>query len=88
MALVDQKLNTDLEQDDALLPKPALPPRIAAQQVQRSNQPPYVPNQNVLTVLVKNKRQITSLTAGTSVFCVRIVSFHLFDFFSFNKIRL
>lgn len=60
------QLNTDLDQDDALLPsKPALPPRITTQ-VQRS--PPLVPphsNQNVFRVLVKNRRQITSLTAGS-----------------------
>lgn len=57
-----QKQNSDLgQQEDALIPSPDLPPRVAMT-VQRS--PPHVSNQNIFAVLVKNKRQITSLTAG------------------------
>lgn len=52
------------EQEDALISKPDLPPRVAAS-VQRS--PPHVSNQNIFAVLVKNKRQITSLTAGMRI---------------------
>lgn len=53
--------NNDTSQpEDALIPE--LPPRITTE-VQRSP-PPYVTNQNLFSVLVKNKRQITSLTAG------------------------
>lgn len=59
-----QKQNSDLgQQEDALIPSPDLPPRVAAMTVQRSP-PPHVSNQNIFAVLVKNKRQITSLTAG------------------------
>lgn len=61
----EQQMNHDdlgQQQDDALLPRPELPPRMA-DTVQRSP-PPYVTNQNPLRVLLKNKRQITSLTAG------------------------
>lgn len=61
----EQQINIDdmgHQQDDALLPRPELPPRMTAT-VQRSP-PPYVSNQNVFRVLMKNKRQITSLTAG------------------------
>lgn len=60
-----QQINIDdlgQQQDDALLPRPELPPRMTAT-VQRSP-PPYISNQNVFRVLMKNKRQITSLTAG------------------------
>lgn len=56
------------EQDDALLPRPELPPRMTAT-VQRSSRP-YVSNQNIFTVLMKNIRQITSLTAGLCVVVV------------------
>lgn len=53
--------NNDTSQpEDALIPE--LPPRITTE-VQRST-PPYVANQNLFNVLVKNRRQITSLTAG------------------------
>lgn len=50
------------QQEDALIPPPDLPPR-GATTVQRS--PPHVSNQNIFAVLLKNKRQITSLAAGT-----------------------
>lgn len=50
------------QQGDALIPRPELPPRLTAS-VQRSP-PPYVSNQNIFAVLLRNKRQITSLTAG------------------------
>lgn len=64
----EQQMNNDdlgQHQDDALLPRPELPPRMTAT-VQRSS-PPYVSNQNLFRVLLKNKRQITSLTAGLCV---------------------
>lgn len=51
--------------EDALIPKPELPPRVSIDTVQRSS-PPYVSNQNIFAVLLKNKRQITSLTAGNT----------------------
>lgn len=53
------------QQEDALIPKPELPPRVSIDTVQRSP-PPYVSNQNIFAVLLKNKRQITSLTAGNT----------------------
>lgn len=62
LSLEQKHQSKDLsDQEDALILRPELPPR-AATIVQRS--PPHVPNQNVFAVLVKNKRQITSLTAG------------------------
>lgn len=54
--------DTDLQQNDALLQSPALPPRNVL-----GNQPnvgPYVENQNIFRVLLKNRRQISSLTGG------------------------
>lgn len=65
------QVNNDLgQQGDALIPRPELPPRLTAS-VQRSP-PPYVSNQNIFAVLLRNKRQITSLTAGlyTDFSCV------------------
>lgn len=59
-----QQNQNDLgQQEDALLPSPDLPPRLSTT-VQRSP-PPHVSNQNIFAVLLKNKRQITSLSAGT-----------------------
>lgn len=58
----EDERNTDLDQNDILLQSPALPPRNVT--VQRSSAPPYVHNQNIFAVLLKNRRQITSLTAG------------------------
>lgn len=62
----DQKQNSDLgHQEDALISRPELPPRMTAT-VQRSPPiPPHLSNENVFAVLLKNKRQITSLTAGS-----------------------
>lgn len=55
--------NNDLgQQDDALIPRPELPPRLTTT-VQRSP-PKHLSNQNIFEVLLRNKRQITSLTAG------------------------
>lgn len=74
----EQQINIDdlgQQQDDALLPRPELPPRMTAT-VQRSP-PPYVSNQNVFRVVMKNKRQITSLTAGLCSFflwCLAVVA--------------
>lgn len=64
MSFEHQQNENDLaKQEDSLLPSPELPPRLATTTVQRS--PPHVSNQNIFAVLLKNKRQITSLTAGT-----------------------
>lgn len=60
---LNQNNEIDEQQEDALLTKPDLPPRLV-NEVQRSP-PPHVSNQNVFAVLWKNRRQITSLTAGT-----------------------
>lgn len=58
--------NNDLaQQNDALISTPELPPRLTTS-VQRSS-PPYVSNQNIFAVLLRNKRQITSLTAGSYI---------------------
>ncbi|XP_031638404.1 uncharacterized protein LOC116350669 [Contarinia nasturtii] len=68
----EQKPNeNDLgHQEDALIPTPDLPPRLTTS-VQRSHptplSPPHVPNRNIFAVVLKNKRQITSLTAGLIV---------------------
>lgn len=60
----ENKPNDDLgQQADALIPRPELPPRLTTT-VQRSP-PPHVSNQNIFAVLLRNKRQITSLTAGS-----------------------
>lgn len=55
--------DTDLQQrhDEALLQSPELPPRNASGGHANA---PYVDNQNVFRVLLKNRRQISSLTAG------------------------
>lgn len=60
--------NLEEEQTEQLVeqPRPQLPPRIANVQ---SSPAPYVPNQNIFAVLLKNARQISSLTAGE---CVRV----------------
>lgn len=60
--------NDTSQPEDALIPE--LPPRISTE-VQRSP-PPYVTNQNLFSVLVKNKRQITSLTAGINIHTTHI----------------
>lgn len=56
---------TDLQQhqqhSEALLQSPELPPRNATTVPAIA---PYVENQNVFRVLLKNRRQISSLTAG------------------------
>lgn len=71
--------NNDLvDQEDALILRPELPPR-AATTVQRS--PPHVSNQNVFAVLVKNRRQITSLTAGMRLPFAIFFCFHYFKLF-------
>lgn len=64
MSFEQQQNENDLgQQEDALIvPSPELPPRLTTT-VQRSP-PPHVSNQNIFAVLLKNKRQITSLTAG------------------------
>lgn len=63
----DQKHNSDLgHQEDALISRPELPPRMTFTSVQRSTPiPPHLSNENVFAVLLKNKRQVTSLTAGS-----------------------
>lgn len=48
------------DQRENFLP-PELPPRLANDRI---SSPPHVTNQNIFSVLLKNKRQITSLTAG------------------------
>lgn len=63
------------DQEDALIFRPELPPR-AATTVQRS--PPHVSNQNVFAVLVKNRRQITSLTAGMRSLSVLVFIISIF----------
>lgn len=65
--------NDTSQPEDALIPE--LPPRISTE-VQRSP-PPYVTNQNLFSVLVKNKRQITSLTAGINIHIFTICNFVL-----------
>lgn len=53
--------------------RPQRPPRIASVQ---SSPAPYVPNQNIFAVLLKNSRQISSLTAGEYVCdCICTVRF-------------
>lgn len=76
----ENQANNDLgQQGDALIPRPALPPRLTTS-VQRSP-PPHVSNQNIFAVLLKNRRQITSLTAGMNGFLVlRWVSTDLMKF--------
>lgn len=65
MSYEHQTNENDLgQQEDSLISTPELPPRLATTTVQRSK-PPHVSNQNIFAVLLKNKRQITSLTAGT-----------------------
>lgn len=55
--------NLEEEQTEQLVEqqRPQLPPRIGNVQ---SSPAPYVPNQNIFAVLLKNARQISSLTAG------------------------
>lgn len=54
--------NTDLQQNDALLQSPALPPRNVLGT--HTNVGPHVENHNIFRVLLKNRRQISSLAAG------------------------
>lgn len=81
MPLEQTYQNNDLgDHEDALIFRPELPPRIATT-VQRS--PPPVSNQNIFAVLVKNRRQITSLTAGMrSLFVLLFSSFQILFFYS------
>lgn len=73
-AAYNKSSNIDTSQpEDALIPD--LPPRISTE-VQRSS-PPYATNQNLFSVLVKNKRQITSLTAGINIHIFTICNFVL-----------
>lgn len=59
---IDRPSNNDNSKpEDALIPERA--PRITTE-VQRSPAPSHANNQNLFAVLVKNRRQITSLTAG------------------------
>lgn len=93
MPLEQKYQNNDLgDQEDVFILRPELPPRAAATTVQRSS--PHVSNQNVFAVLVKNRRQITSLTAGMRsqicfcflfLFCIisNFLLFSIFIFFSF-----
>lgn len=59
--------NLEEEQTEQLVEqqRPQLPPRITNVQ---SSPAPYVPNQNIFAVLLKNARQISSLTAGECVY--------------------
>lgn len=61
MTSINYQQNPDLEQNADLLEKPNLPPRNSNAQLSPA---PYVLNQNIFRVLLKNIRQITSLTAG------------------------
>lgn len=65
--------DTDLQQqqhgpDETLLQSPQLPPRNGTA---AAGIPPYVENQNIFRVLLKNRRQISSLAAG-KYFCYYI----------------
>lgn len=67
------------QQEDALIPTPDLPPRLTI--VQRSQPtPPHVPNHNIFAVVLKNKRQITSLTAGMCISLDVCFNFSIFLF--------
>lgn len=59
--------DTDLQHSDALIQSPALPPRNV---LGYQSSVPYVDNRNVFRVLLKNRRQISSLTAGKDCFVV------------------
>lgn len=68
----DRPSNNDTSQpEDALIPEPELAPKITTE-VQRSPDLPHLTNQNLFTVLVKNRRQITSLTAGIHAHATQI----------------